>query len=98
MPSPSLPQTVCNRPISPYLPHFHSIAFMERHTFPMAVGAPMRTGAILVALLILPLFGVQGAALGVASLLAGFTSETVTVWWLILGKKQVRVWRTRPAV
>ena len=78
--------------------HFHSIAFMERHTFPMAVGAPMRTGAILVALLILPLFGVQGAVLGVASLLAGFTSETVTVWWLILGKKQVRVWRTRPAV
>jgi hypothetical protein len=78
--------------------HFHSIAFMERHTLPMAVGAPMRTGAILVALLLLPLFGVQGAALGVASLLAGFTSETVTVWWLILGKKQLRVWRTRPAV
>lgn len=78
--------------------HFHSIAFMERDTLPMAVGAPMRTGAILVALLALPVFGVQGAALGVAALLAGFTSETVTLWWLILGKKQLRVWRARPAV
>ena len=78
--------------------HFHSIAFMERHTLPMAVGAPMRTGAILVALLILPLFGVRGATLGVAALLSGFASETVTVWWLILGKEQLRIWRTRPAV
>ncbi len=78
--------------------YFHSIAFVERHTLPMAVGAPMRTGAILAALLLLPLFGVQGAALGVASLLAGFISETVTVWWLILGKKQFRLWRARPAV
>ncbi len=78
--------------------HFHSIAFMARDTRPMAVGAPMRTGAILIALLVLPLLGVQGATLGVAALLAGFTSETVTLWWLILGKKQLRVWRTRPAV
>ena len=78
--------------------HFHSIAFMERDTLPMAVGAPMRTGAILVALLSLPLFGVQGAVLGVAALLAGFASETVTLWWLILGKRQLRVWRTRLAV
>ena len=78
--------------------YFHSIAFMERDTRPMAVGAPMRTGAILVALLALPLSGLQGAALGVAALLAGFTSETLTLWWLILGKKQLRVWRTRPAV
>lgn len=78
--------------------HFHSIAFMERDTRPMAVGAPMRTGAILVALLALPLSGLQGASLGVAALLAGFSSETVTLWWLILGKKQLRVWRTRPAV
>ena len=78
--------------------HFHSIAFMERHTLPMAVGAPMRTGAILVALLILPLFGVLGASRGVAALLAGFTAETVTIWWLILGKEQLRIWRTRPAV
>ena len=78
--------------------HFHSIAFMERDTRPMAVGAPMRTGAILAALLVLPLSGLQGASLGVAALLAGFTSETVTLWWLILGRKQLRVWRTRPAV
>ena len=78
--------------------HFHSIAFMERHTLPMAIGAPMRTGAILVALLILPLFGVLGASRGVAALLAGFTAETVTIWWLILGKEQLRIWRTRPAV
>ncbi|MXY94539.1 MAG: hypothetical protein F4047_00265 [Caldilineaceae bacterium SB0670_bin_27] len=78
--------------------YFHSIAFMERDTRPMAVGAPMRTGAILVALLALPLAGLQGAALGVAALLAGFTSETLTLWWLILGRKQLRVWRTRLAV
>ena len=78
--------------------HFHSIAFMERHTLPMAVGAPMRFGAIFVALLILPLLGMQGASRGVAALLAGFTAETVTIWWLILGKEQLRIWRTRPAV
>ncbi len=78
--------------------HFHSIAFMERHTLPMAVAAPMRSGAIFVALLILPLLGMQGASRGVAALLAGFTAETVTIWWLILGKEQLRIWRTRPAV
>ena len=64
----------------------------------MAVTAPMRVGAIFVALLILPLFGVQGAARGVAALLAGFSAETVTIWWLILGKEQLRIWRTRLAV
>ena len=78
--------------------YFHSIAFMERRTLPMAVTAPMRVGAIFVALLILPLFGVQGAARGVAALLAGFSAETVTIWWLLLGKEQLRIWRTRLAV
>ncbi len=78
--------------------YFHSIAFVERHTLPMAVTAPMRSGAILAALLILPLFGIQGAARGVAALLAGFSAETVTIWWLLLGKEQVRLWRTRLAV
>ena len=78
--------------------YFHSIVFMERRTLSMAVTAPMRVGAIFVALLILPLFGVQGAARGVAALLAGFSAETVTIWWLILGKEQLRIWRTRLAV
>ena len=75
--------------------YFHSIAFVERRTLPMAFTAPMRTGAIFAALLILPLFGVQGAARGVAALLAGFSAETVTIWWLLLGKEQIRIWRTR---
>ena len=78
--------------------YFHSIAFVERRTLPMAVTAPMRSGAILAALLILPLFGIQGAARGVAALLAGFSAETVTIWWLLLGKEQVRLLRTRLAV
>lgn len=78
--------------------YFHSIAFLERHTLPMAVTAPMRVGAILAALLMLPFFGVEGAARGVAALLAGFTAETVTIWWLLLGKKQFRAWRRRQTV
>ena len=78
--------------------YFHSIALVERRTLPMAVTAPMRTGAILAALLLLPLFGVQGAVRGVAALLAGFTAETVTIWWLLLGKEHLRLWRTRLAV
>jgi len=78
--------------------YFHSIAIIERRTLPMAVTGPMRFGAILATLLILPLFGVQGAARGVAALLAGFSAETVTIWWLLLGKEQVRLWRARLAV
>ena len=77
--------------------YFHSIAFVERRTLPMAVTAPMRSGAVLAALLILPLFGIQGAARGVAALLAGFSAETVTIWWLLQGKEQLRLWRTRLA-
>ena len=78
--------------------YFHSIAFVERRTLPMAVTAPMRSGAILAALLILPLFGIQGASRGVAALLAGFSAETVTIWFLLLGKEQVRLLRTRLAI
>ena len=78
--------------------YFHSIAFVERRTLPMAVTAPMRVGAILAALLILPLFGVQGAARGVAALLAGFSAETVTIWWLLLGIEQLRIRRARMAM
>ena len=77
--------------------YLQSIAFFERRTQVMAVTAPMRIIAILVALLLLPQFGVQGAARGVAALLAGFSAETVTIWWLLLGKEQLGAWRTRLA-
>ena len=77
--------------------YLHSIAFFERRTKVMAVTAPMRIIAILVALLLLPQFGVQGAARGVAALLAGFSAETVTIWWLLLGKEQLGAWRARLA-
>jgi hypothetical protein len=42
--------------------------------------------AILVALIVLPAFGVHGAARGVAALLCGFAVETLAVWWGIRGK------------
>ena len=77
--------------------YFHSISFLERRTLPMAVTAPMRVGAILVALLLLPLVGVHGAARGVGALLAGFAAETVTIGWMLLGREQLRVMRRRQA-
>ena len=43
-------------------------------------------------------FAAWFAYVGLGALLAGFTAETVTIWWLILGKEQLRIWRTRPAV
>jgi progressive ankylosis protein len=61
--------------------YFHGIGLRDRRTRAMAPSAPARLMAILVTLVTLPLVGIYGATLGIAALTAGFTAETVTVWW-----------------
>jgi hypothetical protein len=65
--------------------YFHGVALLERRTQALAPSAPARIVAILLALFVLPSFGVQGAPLGVAALLSGFTGEALVVWWGIHG-------------
>jgi hypothetical protein len=52
----------------------------------MAPSAPARVVAVLIALVILPALGVQGATRGIAALLFGFIVETLVVWWGIHGR------------
>ncbi len=61
--------------------YFHGLGLLQRRTRSMAPSAPSRIGAILLALAVLPVFGVHGAARGVAALLSGFVFETLVVWW-----------------
>ncbi len=67
--------------------YFHGIGLRERRTQAMAPSAIARVIAILVALVVLPLFGVYGATLGIAALTAGFMAETVAVWWGVQGRQ-----------
>jgi hypothetical protein len=66
--------------------YLHGVGLVARQTRAMAPSAPLRALAILVALIVLPAFGVHGAARGVAALLCGFAAETLAVWWGIRGK------------
>jgi hypothetical protein len=70
--------------------YFHGIGLVERRTAAMALSAPARLGAIVATLMVLPWFGVPGATLGVAALLAGFSAEAVTVWWGVRGHAWLR--------
>ncbi|RME60960.1 MAG: hypothetical protein D6790_08555 [Caldilineae bacterium] len=70
--------------------YLHGVGMLERRTQVMAPSAPSRIGAILLALLLLPLFGVHGAARGIAALFAGFAVETLVVWWGVRGWALVR--------
>jgi hypothetical protein len=72
--------------------YLHGIGLFERRTSALAPSAPARIIAILVALLILPMLGINGATRGVAALLSGFTVETLTVWWAVHKRpKRVKV-------
>ena len=75
--------------------YFHGVGLVERRTKAMAPSAPMRIGAILVALAILPTLGVHGEARGVAALLTGFVIEALTVWWGVRGRGYTRLVRER---
>lgn len=68
-------------PVVAFRAWLHGVAYWKRRTRVMAPSGPMRLAAILLALVLLPLAGLHGATLGVAALLAGFTGETLTVWW-----------------
>jgi len=70
--------------------YLHGVGLLEHRTKAMAPSAPSRIGAILAALIILPLFGVEGATLGVAALYNGFLIETLVVWWGIRGRHYYR--------
>lgn len=61
--------------------YFHGVGLVEHRTQALAPSAPSRIAAVLVALLVLPALGVEGATLGVAALLAGFFMEAVVVRW-----------------
>lgn len=68
-------------PVVAFRAWLHGLAFWKRRTRALAPSGPLRLTAILTALVLLSLAGVNGATLGVAALLAGFTAETATVWW-----------------
>lgn len=74
-------------PVVAFRAWLHGLAYWKRRTRVMAPSGPVRLLAILLALLLLPLAGLHGATLGVAALLAGFTGETVTVWWGMRGSR-----------
>jgi progressive ankylosis protein len=65
--------------------YLHGVALLERRTRALALSGPARLASILLVLIVLPYAGVAGATLGVAALLAGFTGETITVWWGVRG-------------
>ena len=73
--------------------YLHGVGLQAHRTKAMAPSAPARLAAIFLGLVFLPFFGVQGAPLGVASLLCGFIGETAVVWWGVRGRRRIRLWR-----
>lgn len=77
--------------------YLHGIGLLEHRTRALAPSGPLRIGAILAALTILPLLGVYGATLGVAALLSGFVIEALVVWWGVRGQKLLQQRRRQQA-
>ena len=73
--------------------YYHGIGLRDRRTRAMAPSAPARILVILAALIVLPRMGVTGATLGIAALSAGFTAETVAVWWGVEGRSAFQAHR-----
>ena len=73
--------------------YYHGLGLRDRRTRAMAPSAPARIVAILLALVLLPRFGIYGATLGIAALTAGFTAETATVWWGLQGRQNLMSYR-----
>lgn len=69
--------------------YYHGVALRERRTAALVPSAPTRLAAVWLSLLILPFFGVTGAAMGIGALLSGFAIEAVTVWWGLRGYRHV---------
>ena len=75
--------------------YYHGIGIVERRTSALAPSAPARLAAIVLTLFILLWFGVNGAIMGVASLLAGFGVEALVVWWGVRGYDWLRINRIK---
>lgn len=75
--------------------YYQGIGIVERRTGALAPSAPARLGAIVIALILLPWFGVDGATVGVAALLAGFSAEALVVWWGVRGHEWLRLHRLK---
>jgi hypothetical protein len=75
--------------------YYHGIGIVERRTGALAPSAPARLAAILLTLILLPWFNVDGATLGVAALLAGFAVEAFVVWWGVRGYGALRLHRMK---
>lgn len=75
--------------------YYHGIGIVERRTSALAPSAPARFAAILLTLIILLWFGIDGAIMGVASLLAGFVVEAIVVWWGVRGYDWLRLNRIK---
>ncbi len=75
--------------------YYQGIGIVERRTSALAPSAPARLAAIVLTLIILPLFGVDGATMGVAALLAGFAIEALVVWWGVRGRDWLRLNRLK---
>jgi len=67
--------------------YYHGLAFVERRTAALAPSAPLRLAAIWITLLLLPVWQISGAMLGVVALMNGFIAETATVWWGVRGRR-----------
>lgn len=78
--------------------YYQGIALAERRTPVLAPSAPTRLAAIWVSLLVLPLFGINGAILGITALFFGFAIEAATVWWGVRGHRLVSAVRESPPV
>lgn len=75
--------------------YYHGIGIVERRTGALAPSAPARLAAIVITLIVLPWFGVDGATMGVAALLAGFAVEALVVWWGVRGHQWLRLHRAK---
>ncbi|HRW04553.1 MAG TPA: hypothetical protein P5121_05640 [Caldilineaceae bacterium] len=70
--------------------YYHGLGLVERRTAALAPSAPLRLVAIWLTLLLLPIWQISGALLGVIALLNGFIAETITVWWGVRGRSWLR--------
>jgi hypothetical protein len=75
--------------------YYHGIGIVERRTSALAPSAPARLAAIVLTLILLRWFGVDGATMGVAALLAGFGVEALVVWWGVRGYGWLRLQRMK---
>ena len=63
--------------------YLHGVAFVQHRTRALVPTTPARMGMSVVTLLLLPLWGVEGAVLAAAAVTTGLIVETVVAWWCL---------------